>query len=173
MDGMNGKSAKISGPRPLPSTFFSLLHSSIRRFIVWTNEQREMDADYSGGQSSPWAVAPRGRKECLSLLTSNISSERSLGFTLTLLPVSVYIQFHDIFSHVTLPILLIGLYLPIQWPLQLFIVLTCHWCFNIDLFICLCLSGENVKVSFLPHRFLFCPSLTVTPRVINSTYTSK
>jgi hypothetical protein len=26
MDGMNAKSAKISGPRPLPSTFFSLLH---------------------------------------------------------------------------------------------------------------------------------------------------
>jgi hypothetical protein len=61
---MNGKSAKISGPRPLPSTFFSLLHSTIRRFIVWTNEElREMEADYSGGQSSPWPVAPRGRKE--------------------------------------------------------------------------------------------------------------
>jgi hypothetical protein len=29
MDGMNGKSAKISGPQPLPSTFFSLLHSTI------------------------------------------------------------------------------------------------------------------------------------------------
>jgi hypothetical protein len=29
MDGMNGKSAKISGPRPLPSTFFSLLQSSL------------------------------------------------------------------------------------------------------------------------------------------------
>jgi hypothetical protein len=39
MDGMNGKSAKISGPRPLPSTIFSLLHSTIRRFIVWTNEE--------------------------------------------------------------------------------------------------------------------------------------
>jgi hypothetical protein len=61
---MNGKSAKISGPRPLPSTFFSLLHSTIRRFIVWTiEEQREMETDYSGGQSSPWAVAPMGRKE--------------------------------------------------------------------------------------------------------------
>jgi hypothetical protein len=35
----------------------------IRRFIVWTNEeQREMEADYSGGQSSPWAVAPRGKR---------------------------------------------------------------------------------------------------------------
>jgi hypothetical protein len=53
------KSAKISGPRPLPSTFFSLLHSTTRRFIVWTNE--EVEADYSGGQSSPWAVVPRGR----------------------------------------------------------------------------------------------------------------
>jgi hypothetical protein len=60
MYGMNGKSTKISGPRPLPSTFFSLLHSAIRRFIVWTNE--EVEADYSGGQSSPWAVAPRGGK---------------------------------------------------------------------------------------------------------------
>jgi hypothetical protein len=29
MDGMNGKSAKITGPRPLPSIFFSLLHSTI------------------------------------------------------------------------------------------------------------------------------------------------
>jgi hypothetical protein len=64
MDGMNGKSAKISGPRPLPSTFFSLLQSTIRRFIVWTNEeQREMQADYSEGQSSPWAVAQTGRKD--------------------------------------------------------------------------------------------------------------
>jgi hypothetical protein len=62
MDGMNGKSATISGPWPLPSTFFSLLHSTIRRFTVWTNEeQREMEADYSGGQSSPWVVASRGR----------------------------------------------------------------------------------------------------------------
>jgi hypothetical protein len=27
------------------------------------NERREMKADYSGGQSSPRAVAPRGKKE--------------------------------------------------------------------------------------------------------------
>jgi hypothetical protein len=40
MYGMNGKSAKISGPQPLPSTFFSLLHSTIRCFIIWTNEER-------------------------------------------------------------------------------------------------------------------------------------
>jgi hypothetical protein len=26
MDGIDGKSAKISRPRPLPSTFFSFLH---------------------------------------------------------------------------------------------------------------------------------------------------
>jgi hypothetical protein len=59
---MNGKSAKISGPRPPSLTFFSLLRCTTRRFIVWTDEeQREMEADYSGGQSSPWAVAPRGR----------------------------------------------------------------------------------------------------------------
>jgi hypothetical protein len=64
MDGMNGKSAKISGPRPLPSTFFSLLQCTNWRFIVWTNEEQgEMEADCSGGQNSPWAVAPRGRKE--------------------------------------------------------------------------------------------------------------
>jgi hypothetical protein len=63
MDGMNGKSAKISGPRPLASAFLSLFHSTIRHFVVWTNEeQREMEADYSGDQSSTWAVAPRGRK---------------------------------------------------------------------------------------------------------------
>jgi hypothetical protein len=29
MHEINGKSAKISGPRPLPSTFFPLLHSTI------------------------------------------------------------------------------------------------------------------------------------------------
>jgi hypothetical protein len=39
MDGINGKSPKISWPRPLPSTFFSLLHSTTRLFIVWTNEE--------------------------------------------------------------------------------------------------------------------------------------
>jgi hypothetical protein len=67
MDGMNGKSAKISGPRPLPSTLFSLLHSTTRRFIVWTIE--EVEGDYSGGQSSPWAVVPRGKKESRSSLS--------------------------------------------------------------------------------------------------------
>jgi hypothetical protein len=74
MDGINSKSAKISGPRPLPSTFFSLLNSTIRRFIVWTyEEQREMEADYSGGQSSPWAVAPRGRKKGIRIHYNSIS----------------------------------------------------------------------------------------------------
>jgi hypothetical protein len=41
MDGMNEKSAKISGSPPLPSTVFSLLYSNIRRFITRKNEERE------------------------------------------------------------------------------------------------------------------------------------
>jgi hypothetical protein len=33
-----------------------------------------MEADYSGGQSSPWAVAPRGRKEDIINITGSWDS---------------------------------------------------------------------------------------------------
>jgi hypothetical protein len=61
MDGMNGKSVKMwvttSSIHILHIS--SLYHLMLHRLNKWT----EMEAEYSGGQSSPWAVAPRGRKE--------------------------------------------------------------------------------------------------------------
>jgi hypothetical protein len=98
MAGMNKNSTKISGPRPLPYTFFSVLHSTIRRFIVWTNEeQRGMEADYSGGQSSPWAVASRRKNEVsIIIITWRVTTHYwiQLWFTIK----ATFLNIKDIFN---------------------------------------------------------------------------